>query len=75
MTIGNHYILAGTQKSCIKVSEGCSQDTCLLKWNHEESDDSIMYHINHAVCVNKFLRVIVASADADVFICLMYHFE
>ena len=34
------------QKSCIKVSEGCSQDIRLLKCSHEEADDRIIYHVN-----------------------------
>ena len=47
----------------------------LLKCNHEEADDKIMFHIYHAVTVENFRRMIVASADTDVFVCLMYHFS
>ena len=34
-----------------------------------------MFHINHAVIIDQFQKVTVASADTDVFICLMYHFR
>ena len=40
----------------------------LLKSNHEEADDRILFHINQAVVVDHFNRVIVASADTDVFV-------
>ena len=46
----------------------------LLKCDHEEADD-LTFHINHAVIIDQFQKVIVASADTDVFICLMYHFR
>ena len=45
---------------CVKVCDGISEDIRLLKCDHEEADDRIMYHINHA--------------DIDIFICLIYHF-
>ena len=34
-----------------------------------------MFHVNHAVTVENFRRIIVASAATDVFVCLMYHFS
>ena len=34
-----------------------------------------MYHVNHAVAIDSFTRMIVASADTDVLVCLMYHFS
>ena len=34
---------------------------------HEEADDRIMYHINHAVTVQNYEKVIVASTDTDIF--------
>ena len=33
----------------------------LLKCAHEEADDRIMYHVNHAVSVENFQHVVVAS--------------
>ena len=57
--------------ACLRVFEGHES---LLKCDHEEADD-LMFHINHAVIIDQFQKVIVASADTDVFICLMYHFR
>ena len=34
-----------------------------------------MFHVNHAVTAENFRRIIVSSADTDVFVCLMYHFS
>jgi len=60
--------------ACMKLVQGNEGYERLLKCDHEEADDRIMFHVNHAVTVDKFRRVIVASADTDVFICLVYHF-
>ena len=57
------------------MSEEHESYVSLLKCDHEEADDRIMFHINHAVIIDQFHKVIVASADTDVFICLMYHFR
>ena len=46
----------------------------LLKCEHEEADDRIMYHISHAVKVDRYQRAVVALADTDVFLCLLYNF-
>ena len=35
---------------------------------------SRMYHVNHAVSVESFQHVVVASADTDIFISLLYHY-
>ena len=34
-----------------------------------------MHHVNHAVTIDNFTRVVVASADTDVLVYLMYHFN
>ena len=46
-----------------------------LYCEHEEADDRLLYHINHAIKVESYDRVIVASPDTDVFVCLVYHFN
>ena len=57
--------------TCLKLHNGIVQSLRLLKCNHEEADDRIMHHVNHAVAIDNFTRMIVASADTDVFVCLM----
>ena len=42
----------------LKVTEGCAQNIRLLKCDHEETDDIIMYHISHAVSVDKLLLLL-----------------
>ena len=34
-----------------------------------------MFHVNHAVEVDKFSKVVIASSDTDVFVCALYHFS
>ena len=62
--------------SCWKVSctEGAVEFESLRN-DHEEADDRMLYHINQAVSHERFERVIVASADTDVFVCSLYHFN
>ena len=60
--------------ACLRVSGGSESYVHLFKCDHEEADDCIMFHINHAIVIDQFQKVIVASAYTDVFICLMYHF-
>lgn len=62
--------------SCWKVS--CTEGAVefeYLKNDHEEDDDRMLYHINQAVSHERFERVIVASADTDVLVCSLYHFN
>ena len=58
---------------CLHLQNGNTYDVPVLKCDDEEADDRIMLHINHAVTVERFSRVIVASGNTDVFICLLYH--
>ena len=69
---GSHL---GDLTACLMVSGGNNKYIRLLKCDHEEADDRIMFHINQNVVVDHFQRVIVASADTDVFVCLMDHFS
>ena len=73
-----HVYLGGSHAdnltACLKVFRGETRYVHLLKCNHEEGDDRIMFHINQAVVVDYLQRVIVASSDTDVFVCLVYHF-
>ena len=34
-----------------------------------------MFHVNHAVKVDKFSKVVITSSDTDVFVCALYHFS
>ena len=54
--------------ACLRVSERHESYVHLLKCDHEEADDRIMFHINHKVIIDQFRKVIVASADTDIFI-------
>ena len=55
----------------INVSEEVPELCC----KHQEADDRLLLHVQHATCAESFKRVIIASADTDVFICLLYHFR
>lgn len=49
--------------------------TDTLCCEHEGADKRHFYHINHAIEVEKYDRVTVASPDTDVFLCLVHHFS
>ena len=59
-----------TQMTC---SNGVN-DVPLLMCTHEEADDRIYFHANHAITNKSFERVIVATEDTDVFSSLLHHF-
>ena len=46
-----------------------------LRTSHDEADDRIMIHVNHAVKKDCYEFVLICSRDSDVFVSLMYHFE
>ena len=66
---------ANDETTCLRTMGGNVQEIRMLKCDHEEADDRIIFYVNHAVTVENFRRIIVASADTDVFVCLMYHFS
>ena len=45
----------------------------MLKSNHEETDYYIFYQLNHSIRDDGLQKVVLASADTDVFICAIYH--
>ena len=57
--------------------EPCQDSTSVesLYCEHEEADNRFLYHTNHAIKEYDHDRVIVASPDTDVFICLVHHFN
>ena len=47
---------------------------CLLKCDHEEADDRMMFHTNHVIKVENYKNLVIASGDINVFVCALYHF-
>ena len=62
----------GNLNTCIKF-EPCQDSTTVesLYCEHEEAEGGLLYHINHAIKEDHHDRVIVASPDTDVFVCLL----
>ena len=65
--------LGGSHKDdvtiCVRVeNRNCTVER-LLHCYHEEADDRIMCHVNHAVTVSNFQSVVVAPPDTGVFVC------
>ena len=61
--------------SCIQVWRGETIRVPSLKNDHEEADDRIFYHLNHSIKDDGFQKVVIASADTDVFVCAIYHYN
>ena len=57
--------------------EPCQDSTTIesLYCEHEEADYRFLYHINHAIKEDHHGRVMVASPDTDVLVCLVHHFN
>ena len=47
----------------------------LLECTHEEADDRIFFHANHAIKVGKYSSVVIASPDTDIFVAATHHFN
>ena len=45
----------------------------LLECSHEEADDHIMFHVNHAVKIGNFRGIAIASPDTDVLVAAIHH--
>jgi hypothetical protein len=60
--------------SCIVVSNGISCTQQLLKCDHEEADDRMLFHANHAIN-NDFKKIIIVSPDTDVLVNAIHHFS
>ena len=45
-----------------------------LRSTHDEADDCMMTHINHAVRVDCCSASLICSRDSDVYVSFMYHF-
>ena len=40
----------------------------LLKCVHEKADDRLLFHANHALKINNYKKLIIASSDTDVLV-------
>ena len=61
--------------SCLKILNNEVSQQPLLKCNHEEADDRILFHVNHGVRHDCLLKIIIASPDTDVFVNAVHHFS
>ena len=62
-------------KTCIQIENGSFSVERLLQCSHEEADDRVMFHLNHAVKVTKYHSFVVASPDTKALVCAMHHFK
>ena len=63
----------GEEEKCYAISNGMKTLVPRLRSTHDEADDRIMIHINHAVKDESFDCVLVNSQDSDIFVDLLYH--
>ena len=59
---------------CFKIMDGVVTNQRLLKCTHEEADDRLLCHANHAVGFDNFKTIIIASPDPDVFVNAIFHY-
>ena len=61
--------------SCVIIVNGEVSFLQLLKCDHEEADDQLLYPANHALKINNYKKLIIASPDTDVLINVTQHFS
>ena len=59
---------------CLNITGKSVVQHSLLKCDHEEADDQMMFHVNHAIKAENYKNLVIASGDTDVFVCALYHF-
>ena len=47
----------------------------LLECSHEEADDRILFHVNHAIKIGNFRSIAIASPDTDVLVAAIHHYK
>ena len=47
----------------------------LLKYDHEEADNRLLLHANHALKFSNYKKLIIASSDTNVLVNMMQHFS
>ena len=71
--------LAGADRdditSCITISNGIASSQPLLTCDHGESDDRMLFHADHAIKIENFKKIIIASPDTDVLVSAVHHFS
>ena len=74
---GKTIYLGGCHKSdqniCILASTAKAEP--LLRCFHEEAGGRIMFHLSHAVKIDKYRSVIILSSDTDVLVCTIYNYS
>ena len=60
---------------CLSYINGLVSKERLLQCYHEEADDRIFFHANHAVKVSEYKSVVIATDDTDIFVCATQHFS
>ena len=58
---------------CVSFVNGLVSVERLQKCTHEEADDQIFFHASHAIKVENYGSVIMASPDTDTFVSLLHH--
>ena len=66
--------LPGYHTGCINIKSGICTPIPMLKCDHEEADDRLMFHINHSITIDNHQEIVLASADTDIFVCSLFHF-
>ena len=71
--------LGGSQKedknACLSFSNGLAKVERLLQCSHEEADDRLFYHANHALKVGNYRSILIATSDADIFASATQNFK
>ena len=56
--------------SCIMISNGITSSQQFLKCDHEEADDQMLFHADHAIKIENFKKIIIASLTLTFLLAL-----
>ena len=61
--------------SCVMIANGKVSFQPLLKCDHEETDVRLLFYANHALKINNYKKLIIASPDTNVLVNVIDHFS
>ena len=65
----------GDIASCVMIENGEVSFQPLLKCDHEEAEDQLLFHANHALKISNYKKLIFASPDTEVLVNVVHHFS
>ena len=60
---------------CVSFVNGSVSVERIMECTHEEADDRIFLHANHAINIGNYGSVVIPSPDTDILVSTPHHFD